>query len=239
VDLTEETCASQGDRYCTFKASFIEQKEMKAVSSTMEMDLYSKENIKLLTTLASHSITAIENTFLFEKAKKESVIDGLTRIYNHGYFQQALRVEAGKTCRYKTPLTLVMLDIDNFKSYNDHYGHPHGDSVLKSVAAFLVDNVREVDVVARYGGDEFALLLPQTIMDGAKIVTHRVRKEMQALMFRGDSKRPTVHLTLSMGVAVCDGKKAIKPSDLLQKADSALLVAKRKGKGRVVFAGPL
>ncbi len=235
ADLAETTCCSQGDSCCTFKAAFAGEKKLSVSSATMETDFYSKENVKLLTTLASHSITAIENTFLFEKAKKQSVIDGLTRIYNHGYFQQMLKVEASRSQRHNTPLALAMIDIDNFKAYNDHYGHPHGDSVLKSIASLLVDNIREVDIASRYGGDEFALILPQTDMEGAKIVINRIRKELGGLAFKGSAKRPLVHLTFSIGVAVAEGKKIAKAAQLLKKADNCLLSAKRRGKNKAVF----
>jgi len=236
VDMIEERCSSQGENTCIFKASLKEEKKghVSSEAGIISEDLYSKENIKLLTTLASHSISAIENTLMFEEAKRQSIIDGLTQVYNHGYFQQTLKTEVMRACRYKTPLSLVMMDIDGFKNYNDRFGHRQGDKVLRAVARLLVGNVRGVDIVARYGGDEFALILPQTENIGARLVANRLRKGMGDIAFKGDLNKPVLHLTLSIGVASIDGKKYINPSALFEKADNNLFQAKRKGKNKVV-----
>ena len=236
VDIVEEKCSSQGENGCVFKANLKEEKKghVSSEAGIMSEDLYSKENIKLLTTLASHSITAIENTLLFEEAKKRSIIDGLTQVYNHGYFQQIFKTEVMRALRYRTPLSLIMMDIDGFKSYNDRFGHRQGDKVLKVVARLLIDSVRQVDVVARYGGDEFAMILPQTEAGGARFVADRLRKGMDDIAFKGDLKKPVMHLTLSIGVASIDGRKHVNPNALFEKADSNLFRAKKKGKNKVV-----
>lgn len=237
VDLTEETCCSRGDTYCMFKAVLPSEKRPNVHSSdVISTDLYSKENVKLLTTLASHSITAIENTFLFEEAKKQSVIDALTRVYNHGYFYKMLKIEVNRSFRYKLPLSVIVIDMDRFKNYNDRFGHNQGDKVLKNVASLLVDNVREVDIVARYGGDEFTIILPQTDSKGVKIVINRIRKEMRRMNSKGDARKPMSHLTLSFGAATTTGKKNTKPEVLFEKVDRALFSAKRSGRNRAVFS---
>lgn len=237
VNLTEETCCGMGDRLCTFRTSFKDRIKLKWASSSegISMDSYSKENIRLLTTLASHSITAIENTLRFEEAKRRSIIDGLTNVYNHPYFQRMLKVEVMRTTRHKTPLSLIIMDVDKFKNYNDTYGHHQGDKALKGIATFLVDNVREVDIVARYGGDEFAVILPQTDRRGTSLVANRIKNRVKALTFKGEAKGDITHFTLSMGVATIDENKMLKPELFFEEADKKLLLAKRKGGNRLLY----
>jgi len=190
--------------------------------SILPIDQYSEENIRLLTSLASHALTAIENTLLFEKARRQSVIDNLTGVYNHRYFQQSLRIEWKRAERHKQPVTLVMIDVDRFKEINDTYGHIKGDKVLKHIASLFVQNLRDIDVVSRYGGDEFALLLPQTDVKGAQVVAQRILKVI--------GKGEELGTTVSMGLAE-KSKKFREPDDLIAAADKALLKAKKKGGG--------
>lgn len=238
INLEETKCKAMNDAFCQFE--LFKLKEGRGIPRTsvplLPADIYSEENIKLLTTLASHSITAIENALLFEKTKRQAVIDGLTQIYNHRYFQQALRVETKRAERHKSPLSLIMLDIDNFKKYNDTYGHPKGDDVLKVIAGVLVENVREIDIVARYGGDEMAVILPQTDRNGAGVLAKRLGKR---LLHEGIMKKSKVRLSISQGVTTYEAKakKAITPDQLIMKADKALLAAKKKGRNRIVFVG--
>ena len=234
--LTEETCCGMGDRACLFKVNFKERPSSKQilVSEGIDTDLYSKENIKLLTTLASHSITAIENTLRFEEAKRQSIIDGLTGVYNHAYFQRMLKIEVMRTARHRAPLSLLVLDVDKFKHYNDDYGHQQGDRVLKVIATFLSSNVREVDVIARYGGDEFVVILPQTDKKNALLVANRIKTRIKALLFKHDRKEKSTHFTLSMGLATIGEDKMLKPELFFEEADKKLLLAKRKGGNRII-----
>jgi len=241
VDLIEETCCSQGDPYCTFRGTLSQDKKGRVSSTTdvMSTDLYSKENVKMLATLASHSISAIENAFLFEEVKRQSMIDGLTNVYNHGYFRRALKVEASSSSRYKTPLSLVMMDIDNFKQHNDKYGHHQGDRILKAIASFLAGNVRDVDIVARYGGDEFALILPQTDLSGAHMLVDRLQEKMRTFAAHDEKRGILAHVSLSFGIANATGMKMVKPEAIFEKADKSLMAAKRKGRKQAIFAEPL
>ncbi len=234
VDLAEESCCAAGDDACVFRTSFTElKKKLRTRAASIAPDMYTQENIKLLTSLASHSITAIENTLLFEKARRQVVVDGLTQVYNHRYFQQALRVETRRAMRHSMPISLMMVDIDGFKKYNDRYGHPKGDDVLKAVARMFIESVRDIDIVARYGGDEFCLILPQTNLEGALTVFGRIVNRMKEMTFSGKTKRETLRLSLTAGIAGYDAKKPLEPSLFLEKADRALLGAKKKGTDKV------
>ena len=228
VHVIESHCAATGHgAHCTFKIGG-EEKD----GAPYSLD-FSHENLKLLTSLAAHSITAIENALLFEKTKREVIVDSLTQVYNHRFFQTSLNVECRRAQRYHAPLTLVMVDVDNFKKFNDKFGHPQGDEILKFVAATLKQSVRDVDIVARYGGDEFALILPQTDEKGAEVVTGRIRKKIS------EKKIKAVHsaVTVSIGaVTLRETVKNAKPSSVIEVADKALLTAKRKGKNKTIFA---
>lgn len=191
---------------------------------------FSEENLRLLTSLAAHSITAIENALLYEKTKRQVTVDSLTHVLNHRFFQTSLLTECHRAQRYGHALSLLMLDVDDFKRFNDRFGHPKGDRVLKWVAQLLVRSVRDVDLVARYGGDEFAIILPQTDMKGVEVVASRIRK----LLIEGPRAIPEVPITLSIGTVTVASKGGLRPASMIRIADFALLRAKRKGKNGVV-----
>lgn len=159
-----------------------------------------------------------------------SVTDGLTGLTNHRALMQRLTEEIVRAKRTERPLTVIMADVDHFKSYNDSFGHPAGDQVLKMVASILKDATRTVDCVARYGGEEFALLLPETDMPGAMEVAERIRFRVESAEF------PERRITLSVGVAEYP-TDAADASTIVAVADEALYVAKREGRNQVVQAG--
>lgn len=236
IDLEETKCRAMHGKFCQFELFKASKKSLPRTSApVLPADMYSQENIKLLTTLASHAITAIENALLFEKTKRQAVIDGLTQLYNHRYFQQTIKVEVKRAERHRASISLIMTDIDNFKRYNDTYGHPKGDEVLKAIARALQENVREIDVVARYGGDEMGIVLPQTGWNGARVVANRIRKSVAELDVVKKSK---IKLSLSQGVASYNpkSKKVRRADELILKADRALLSAKKKGRGKIINA---
>lgn len=238
VELEESTCCSQGDPYCYFSTNLSGKKgglDSVAGFGALATEAYSKENIRLLTTLATHSLTAIENTVLFEEAKRQSVTDGLTHVYNQRYFDRALKVEVSRSLRHKTPLALIMMDIDKFKNYNDRYGHEQGNWVLKKIASIIVENVREIDLVARYGGDEFAIILPHTDTKGARLIANRILQKVSHLKFKSDGRYPGIPIGISAGCAMMDGKKFVRPNAIFKKADRNLLRAKRLGRNKVAF----
>ena len=161
--------------------------------------------------------------------QRASLTDGLTRVANRAAFDRRLEEEVYRAKRYKAELSLVMLDVDKFKEYNDSFGHPAGDGVLQEVARLLRSRARPSDLVARYGGEEFAVILTTTGRDSARSVAESLRATIEGGVF------PNRPITVSVGVAALGGQIA-DPDTLLQAADKALYAAKRGGRNRVVQA---
>tara|TARA_B100000029_G_scaffold504387_1_gene583132 strand:- start:7 stop:960 length:954 start_codon:yes stop_codon:yes gene_type:complete len=163
--------------------------------------------------------------------------DGLTGLRNHRAFQEALSFEVRRAGRLKQPLSLLMVDVDHFKTYNDAHGHPAGDHVLKRVAHIFTETLRSIDLVARYGGEEFAVLLLDTSTAAAQSVGDKLRQAVRSYDFpmAGDSQERG-RITVSVGVATLPGH-ADDAADLLERADAALYVAKRSGRDRVCVHG--
>lgn len=157
--------------------------------------------------------------------------DGLTGLKNHRAFQERLSEEVIRATRYGTALSVILLDVDHFKRYNDRWGHPAGDGVLKTVARLLRENARGTDLVARYGGEEFVLILPQTALKGALVIAERVRRALEAA--RWDRQAVTASLGVAaLSLGMDDG------GDLITCADRALYRAKEQGRNRVVASRP-
>jgi diguanylate cyclase (GGDEF)-like protein len=158
-----------------------------------------------------------------------SVTDGLTGLTNHRALMQRLGDEAVRSRRTGRPFTLLMCDVDHFKDYNDAFGHPAGDAVLKSISDILLETTRAVDCAARYGGEEFAVILTETELSGAMEVAERIRKRVESTEF------PSRRVTISIGVAECP-RDAAEPGALVAVADQALYLAKNAGRNQVVQA---
>jgi diguanylate cyclase (GGDEF)-like protein len=182
--------------------------------------------------IANMGSLALQNALFHEELEWLSVTDRLTELYNYGYFQRRLGEEIHRAQRRQEPLTLLMIDIDYFKEYNDVFGHPKGDLVLKRIAAILRKNTRDIDTLVRYGGEEFAVILPATDKSQALIVAERIRRTVAATEFDGNKEIPKVNKTISIGLASypVDAKT---PQGLVEEADRALYAAKRKGRNRV------
>jgi diguanylate cyclase (GGDEF)-like protein len=158
--------------------------------------------------------------------------DALTGLYDYGYLWDRLEQEVTRSRRHTCPVSLVMLDIDEFKRYNDRFGHLWGDVALKEISSILQAISRRSDVVARYGGDEFVLILPETPLEGAVAIAERVRQEVLEHHFRGKPDQ-TIALTISAGAAsTIDG--SVSARELVSQADTTLYEAKRLGKNRVL-----
>lgn len=163
--------------------------------------------------------------------------DGLTGLYNRRYFDALLVKELQRTARYKTPVGLVLLDIDHFKEVNDTFGHPMGDEVLRNVSRIVTSSVRVTDTVARYGGEEIVIVFTQTTAQGVSDVTERLRQRLAD--FCHEYQGHTVQRTASFGLSVCEGKGATPTSkEMVGQADRALYCAKRTGRNRVVAWTP-
>lgn len=164
--------------------------------------------------------------------------DYLTGLKTRGYFEQQLDLELKRCERRKTQLSLLMLDIDYFKSLNDRHGHHVGDQVLRDVAALLTKDMREVDTVARYGGEEFVIILPETTAFSAGKVAQRIRTSIERAKFFAGSANAVEHLTMSIGIAVYPHDARFK-RDLIERSDAALYDAKSRGRNQVTFYADL
>ncbi len=192
--------------------------------------------VERLSAIADQASLALQNALLHEELERLSVTDRLTELYNHGYFQQRLEQEIARANRFGHRLALVMLDIDDFKSFNDTFGHPRGDDVLRAVSAIIRATMRDMDVAARYGGEEFVLILPETAESGARSVAERIRSDVAQARFTGRRHGPPVARTVSLGVAVYPDDAATNTA-LIEAADAAMYRSKRAGKDRVSTAG--
>jgi diguanylate cyclase (GGDEF)-like protein len=179
---------------------------------------------------------AVSNALLYEKTMQMSKTDGLTGLKNHREFKEAFQAESLRAKRYNGRFTLVMLDVDHFKNYNDANGHPQGDVLLKKMAELIRDNLKETDIVARYGGEEFAILLLETAKDHGIIIAERLLGMIDWYKFPKEKTQPNGKVTVSIGVSGFpdDGDTA---EAVLQAADDALYRAKRDGRNRVAAAG--
>ena len=167
-----------------------------------------------------------------KELKRIAICDGLTGIYNRCKIMEVLGLEIERAIRYRTPLAILMLDLDHFKYTNDRFGHQVGDLVLKRVAETMEKALRKVDIVGRYGGEEFMVILPQTDIDAAKILAERLRSSIEGMDFEVESIEQLC-ITASLGIAVFDHKKD-NLDTLVNRADKALYWAKDTGRNRSV-----
>ncbi|MGZ4350474.1 MAG: diguanylate cyclase, partial [Solirubrobacteraceae bacterium] len=196
---------------------------------------FTADDLELLRSLAAQATLAMANVNLHFDVQRQAITDDLTGLATHGHFQDLLSAEMEEVRRYRYPVGLIMLDIDNFKSVNDAYGHQQGDLVLRCVADALRTTKRDVDVAARYGGEEMALILPHTDLEGAYEMAERARMAIAAMEIPLIEGEGMLRVTTSVGAAASlDGAK----NDLIAAADGALYVAKREGKNRTVRAAP-
>ena len=179
---------------------------------------------------------SIENVGLHETIQRQAITDELTGLFNHRHFQEVMANEVERARRFDQELGLVMFDIDDFKQVNDTYGHLQGDRVLKAVAQVLRESSREVDEPARYGGEEMAVALPQTGLQGAYEFAERVRHRIETLDLPLVKGNGVLRVTASFGVASLPHSARRDKEALVAAADAALYRAKRSGKNRTVKA---
>ena len=195
---------------------------------------FDRERMKLLDVLASFAAMAIDNAQLHARTRLMAITDALTGLYNRRYFQQMFSRELSRAVRYSKPLSLIMMDVDDFKKFNDTYGHPHGDKVLGAMGDILLEALRGTDFAFRYGGEEFIVLLPETDFSSALHVAGRLRESVElksAEELRGIAPHG---VTASVGV-VSYPRDGETRDDLLKSVDELLYRAKEHGKNRVHY----
>ncbi len=198
---------------------------------------FKQDEIDTFSIVANPASLVIDNVRMFETIKRFAVADGLTGVYNHRYFQEQLEKEYSRTKRFNLSLSVILLDIDNFKLVNDNYGHQQGDAVLKGVASILKKSVRDIDLVARYGGEEFAAVLPETPKKSALVVAERMRNSIATHKFKC-KQIGNLEVRASFGVAGYPDDDIVTRLDMIAKADEALYRAKKKGKNMVCLYSP-
>ena len=193
---------------------------------------FSESDLSVLSVLANQTAIAIENADLYKRVEQLAVTDELTQVYNFRYLKTALRRELDRAVRFHEAFSILMLDVDNLKAYNERFGHLRGSTVLKQLAYVIKTTARSIDFVAKYGGDEFLLILPHTPKEGALVLAERVRMAVASQPFpevaRGE-------ITCSVGVSTYpeDGQSV---GEMIESADIALYDAKHGGKNRVMSA---
>ncbi len=193
---------------------------------------FDREKLRLLSVLASFAAMAISNAKLHNRTKLMAITDVLTGLHNHRYFKQVFAQEVGRAKRYQKSLSIILMDVDDFKKYNDSHGHSAGDEVLRTIGDIILKTIRSVDYGFRYGGEEFAVLLPETKLSSALQVAERLRQRIEketALALTGPRSRG---VTVSVGVAAFPDNGA-RPKDLFNTVDGLLYKAKEFGKNMI------
>lgn len=199
---------------------------------------FTYQDVKMLSLVAGQIALAMTNARLYTRTRELSVKDELTGINNRRHFHTMLQMEWKRAVRFHRPLSLIMIDVDHFKAYNDAFGHLQGDIVLKQIGGLLRRNLREVDTVARFGGEEFVLLLPDTDKRGAIAVAEKVRLLVEGHRFTGEERKETREITISCGIATYPDDVE-EMDDLIDHADIALYRAKELGRNRIECYKPL
>jgi diguanylate cyclase (GGDEF)-like protein len=196
---------------------------------------YTEEDLKILQTVGDYAAIAIENAKNFRKVEELTIRDDLTMLSNARHLHNILDVEVNRAQRYHKPFSMIFMDIDHFKQVNDTYGHIHGSELLKEVAEIIHRCIRVVDFGARYGGDEFVIVLPETSKPEAMAIAERIREAVEKNKFleRGGL---SIHFTASLGVATFP-QDAESKDDLIKMADHAMYESKRASRNRVSSAG--
>ena len=165
------------------------------------------------------------------RAQRLAITDGLTGLYNRRYFEERLDEEIHRSRRYDRPMSIIMIDIDFFKQFNDTCGHLKGDDVLRQLSHILQDHSRETDITARYGGEEFVMILPETSLESSRMLGERIRQAVDKAVFEGEEQIPAKKITVSVGVSCLTDDEG--GYDALERADRALYKSKQAGKNFV------
>ena len=197
-------------------------------------DEFGTDDLRFFTILADLASLAAESAALYQLTEKMAISDGLTGLYLRRFFNQHFSEELNRFKKDNIPFSLLILDIDHFKSINDKYGHLAGDKILRDIAKVLKAEARLPDILCRYGGEEFCLLLPNTDIKGAKVMAERIRKRVAKSIFEFQAEK--IKITVSGGIGECP-KHGKNISGLIKAADTALYQAKEQGRNRMLVAG--
>jgi diguanylate cyclase (GGDEF)-like protein len=189
---------------------------------------------RLATALAEHTALALANLRLREALRSQSIVDSLTGLFNRRYLENVLERECRRAVRSKRPLTVLMLDVDHFKQFNDTWGHDGGDAVLRELSAVMRAHFRGDDIACRYGGEEFVIVLSEATLESAFARAEELRIEVHRLVAQ-HRKQPLGPISVSIGLATLP-EHGVTPEDLIAAADRALYQAKRAGRDRTVGA---
>jgi diguanylate cyclase (GGDEF)-like protein len=195
---------------------------------------FTQADLEILLTLVEPCAIAIENAILFQKTEQLTITDDLTKLFNSRYLNLYIGREIKRCKRHGIPLSVIFLDLDGFKGVNDQYGHLAGSRTLAEVGAILAEAVRESDILARYGGDEFVVVLPETPPSGALVIAERIRKSIEAHSFL-EAQGLRARISASFGIASYPDH-ALTPEGLIQKADQAMYRVKEKDKNGIEVA---
>ena len=205
------------------------------VKPPSEVELKSRVSAHLRT--KSYYEELLEKTreleLLMEELRSMSITDPLTGLYNRLYFNEKFKEEFERSKRLKIPFSLLMIDIDHFKRVNDTYGHDVGDKVLVAVASTIRSNVRSIDIVSRYGGEEFTVILLRTYKEHCLPIAERIRKAVEEKSIPVDGR--IIKVTISVGCTTYSGEEDVKPEKVIKRADEALYMAKNQGRNRSIF----
>ena len=192
---------------------------------------FTEHEHNLVSMLVSTMTLALRNSEIHREVKELATTDSLTGLFNNRYFHESLSRTFKSTMRYQNPVSLLMIDVDNFKHINDQYGHQAGDAVLQEISNRLIRSLREIDVPARYGGDEIAIILPETSVEQAFLAAKRLKRvlEEEPIFF----KEQYINVTASFGVASCPSPSIKSVEDVVAVADKALYNAKKYGRNRI------
>lgn len=200
--------------------------------ASYDANAFDRADLELLISLGQHVTLALDNSIRHAQVERQARLDSMTGVYNHGYFLKLLAEQAEEASRTHTPLSLIMLDIDYFKQYNDTYGHLVGDRILNSLCSAIQHNIKQADAVGRWGGEEFIISLPGATGRQAYQVARRIGETMRSLRVEDRDSRTVPIPTVSQGIAVYPGE-ANEIYRLIDVADKRLYVAKGRGRNQV------
>ena len=204
-----------------------------SLTDQKEEQVFTDDDLTMLTLMSNYLALEIEKIRLLEKIKTLSTLDLVTNLYNHRYFHEQVLEEIYRAERYRRPLSLMMLDIDNFSDYNQNCGYSAGDDALKQIGKILNANTRQIDFVSRYGPEEFMVLLPETGLKEAVFVAEKIREKISEAIFAADRKTSYGMARLTVSVGVAEHKVGLRKEELIKRVTDALLEAKQQGKNRV------